>query len=83
MYVFGECVSDNSFYEKWKNKAGSPPRHMLASPSLREEGREAVVRHRGLVGGKGAVRLKTWLVIIRHQIDILTIGTIINNYAST
>ena len=56
---------------------------MLASPSLREEGREAVVRHRGLVRGKGAVSLKTWLVIIRHQIDILTIGTIINNYAST
>merc|ERR1719370_1401056 len=35
------------------------PRHMLACPGLREEGREAVVRHRGLVGGKGAVGLKT------------------------
>ena len=56
---------------------------MLASPGFGEEGREAVVRHRGLVGGKGAVRLKTWLVIIRHQIDILTIETIIKNYAST
>ena len=65
--------------ENWKNKAGTPPRHMLASPGLGEEGREAVVRHRGLVGGKGAVGLKTWLVII----NILTIGTIINNYAST
>ena len=50
--------------ENWKNKVGNPPRHMLASPGLGEEGREAVVRHRGLVGGKGAVGLKTWLVII-------------------
>ena len=50
---------------------------MLASPGFGEEGREAVVRHRGLVGGKGAVGLKTWLVIRRHQIDTHTIGTII------
>ena len=48
---------DNGWFEVHEDRPG----HVLAGPSLREEGVEAVVAAAGrLVGGHGAVRLDAW-----------------------